>query len=232
MNKLSEMMQNQQKLMDETFRMQQQRQQNQGQQDNQRQDQRNRDQQGQQDGEQGQQNRQGQMTQKEIAEAMRQLQAQQGALQKQLQDMMKGLEQQGLDPGRELGKAGKSMGKASGALGEGNSGEALRQQGRALNSMRKGAQAMMKQMQQNMAGERGGTDQNGQQQNSQSGLDPLGRKGGKEGGGTARSNNGKYNGEIDIQTAREIMDAIRRKLANPEIPKLEFNYLDRLLKRQ
>ena len=152
-------------------------------------------------------------------------------MQKQLQNLMNGMEQQGMDPGRELGKAGKSMGKASGALGEGNSGEALRQQGRALNSMRKGAQAMMQQ-QQNMAGDRGGTDQNGQQKNDQSGLDPLGRKGGKEGGGTARSDNGKLNaGEIDIQTARKIMDAIRRKLANPEIPKLEFNYLDRLLKR-
>ena len=229
MNKLSEMMQNQQRLMDETFRMQQQ---NQNRQDNQQQGQRNRDQQGKQNGKQrqGQQNRQGQMTQKEIAEAMRQLQVQQGALQKQLQDMMKGLEQQGLDPGRELGKAGKSMGKASGALGEGNGGEALRQQGQALNSMRKGAQAMMKQMQQNMAGERGGTDQNGQQQNDQSNRDPLGRQ--QRTRGPSFGSNLKVPDEIDAQTAREIMESIRKKLANPEIPKLEFNYLDRLLKRQ
>ena len=224
MNKLSEMMQNQQNLMDETFRMQQQRQQNQGRQDNQRQGQQNKEQR------QGQQNRQGQMTQKEIAEAMRQLQRQQGALQKQLQDMMKGLEQQGMDPGRELGKAGKSMGKASGALGEGNSGEALRQQGQALNSMRKGAQAMMQQMQQNMAGERGGTDQNGQQQNNQAGKDPLGRQ--QRTRGPNFGSNLKVPDEIDAQTAREILESIRRKLANPSIPKLEFNYLDRLLKRQ
>ena len=87
-------------------------------------------------------------------------------------------------------------------------------------------------MQQNMAGERGGTDQNGQQNNDQSGLDPLGRRGGKEGSGGRSEGGRKLNGEFDIQTARKIMEAIRRKLANPGIPKLEFNYLDRLLKRQ
>lgn len=233
MNKLSKMMQNQQKLMDETFRMQRQRQQNQDRQDNQRQGQKNRQQQGQQNREQGQKNRpgqKGQMTQKEVAEAMRQLQAQQGDLQKQLEKMMKSLEGQGLEPGRELGQAGKSMGKASGALGEGNSGEALRQQGRALNSLRKGAQAMMQQMQRNMAGERGGTDQNGQQRNDQAGNDPLGRQ--QRTRGSNFNSDVKIPDEVDAQTAREILDAIRKKLANPQIPKLELNYLDRLLKRQ
>ncbi len=237
MNKLSEMMQQQQRLMDETFRMQQQQRNNdQNQNDrrsNQQQGQRNRNQQNpRNNGEQrpGQQNQQGQMSQKEFAEAMKQLQQQQGQLQKQLQDMMKGLEQQGMDPGRELGNAGKSMGKARDALGQGENGEALGQQGQALNSLRNGARALMQQMQQNMAGERGGTDQNGQQRNDKAGNDPLGRQ--QRTRGPNLNSNVKIPGEIDAQKAREILDTIRKKLANPGIPKLEFNYLDRLLKRQ
>lgn len=237
MNKLSEMMQQQQRLMDETFRMQQ-RQRNNGQNQN---DQRRNQQQGQQNRDQqsprnnggqrpGQQNQQGQMSQKKFAEAMKQLQQKQGQLQKQLQDMMKGLEQQGMDPGRELGNAGKSMGKARDALGQGENGEALGQQGQALNSLRNGARALMQQMQQNMAGERGGTDQNGRQRNDQSGNDPLGRQ--QRTRGPNLNSNVKIPGEIDAQKAREILDTIRKKLANPGIPKLEFNYLDRLLKRQ
>ena len=235
MNKLSEMMQQQQQLMDETFRMRQNRPEGskrQSQRNNQQQGQRKRNQQSQRNGQQrpGQQNKQGQMSNEEFAEAMKQLQQQQGQLQKQLQNMMKGLEQQGMDPGRELGQAGKSMGKARDALGQGENGEALNQQSQALNSLRNGARSLMQQMQQSMAGERGGTDQNGQQRNDQAGNDPLGRQ--QRTRGPNLNSNGKIPGEIDIQTAREILDTIRKKLAIPDIPKLEFNYLDRLLKRQ
>jgi len=35
--------------------------------------------------------------------------------------------------------------------------------------------------------------------------------------------------EIDAQRAREIMDAIRKRLSDPLRPLLERNYLDRLL---
>jgi len=229
MNKLAEMMQQQQKLMDQTFNMQRRQQQQGGQRPQNRQN--GQRQQGQKNGQKnGNQNQQGKMTAEQFAQAMKELQRQQGALRNGLQQMMRDMEQLGISPGREFGKAGEAMGKAREALGKGENGEALGQQGRALNALRKGAQAMMQQMQRNMAGQRGGADQSGQQQNSQAGNDPLGRQ--QRARGSSLGSNVKVPDEIDAQTARDILETIRRKLANPGLPKIEFNYLDRLLKRQ
>ncbi len=232
MNNLAEMMQQQQNLLDETFRMQNQRPQNQqGDQQNQRPQQGQQGEQGQQQPQRnGQQSQQGEMTPQDYADAMRQLQQQQGALRDQLQEMMRNLEQMGVNPGQELGQAGQAMGKAEQSLGRGENGEAMGQQGEALNALRRGAQSMMQQMQQNMAGQRGGTDQNGQQRNDNARNDPLGRQ--QRTRGPNFGSDVKVPDEIDAQTAREILETIRRKLANPALPKIEFNYLDRLLKRQ
>jgi uncharacterized protein (TIGR02302 family) len=231
MNKLSKMMQNQQRLMDETFRMQQQKPRG-GKDGKQQKDGQSSRQQGQQKSQKGsdEMGQNGLMSPQEYADAMKQLQKEQGELRDALQQMMKDMKEQGANPGRELGKAGEAMDKARDALGKGKNADALGQQGKALNALRKGAQAMMKQMQQNIAGERGGTDKNGQQENAKAKNDPLGRqqrtKGANFGG------NVKVPDEIDAQKAREILDAIRKKLANPGLPKIEFNYLDRLLKPQ
>lgn len=233
MNKLAEMMQQQQKLMDQTFQMQQQQQNRQnGQRRRNQQNRQNSQNQNRQDGQPrpGQQTPSGQMTAEEFAQAMKNLQQQQGALRDSLQKMMQDLQQMGIDPGRELGQAGESMAEARDSLGKGKNGQALGQQGEAMNSLRKGAQSMMQQMQQNMAGQRGGADQNGEQQNNQSNNDPLGRQQGSR--GPNLNSRLRVPGEIDAKTARDILETIRRKLANPELPKIEFNYLDRLLKRQ
>jgi len=231
MNKLGEMMREQQKLMDQTFDMQrrQQQQQENGQQQ-QRQGQRQQGQRGQQQGQEGQRPGQGQkpMTPEEFAEAMKELQRQQGELQSQMQQMQDAMRGMGMEPGEKLGEAGEAMGEAEGQLGQGQPGGATDQQGRALQAMRDGAQQMMQQMQ-NQAqqgqgqGQRRG-DPNGQARNDR---DPLGRP-----SQTQDSHLGsetKVPGEIDAQRARRILDAIRRRLSDPSRPKLELDYLDRLL---
>ncbi|MEM7301735.1 MAG: TIGR02302 family protein [Pseudomonadota bacterium] len=225
MNELADMMKRQQDLMDQTFGMQRQRQNQQGQQGQQGQRQQNGQRQGQQG---GQQNQGGQrpMTAEEFAQALKQLQKEQGALQDRLKQFMDRLNQQGTDAGRELGDAGKAMGNAKDALGEGNNGQAVEEQGRALQAMRKGAQQMMQQMQQMMAGERGGTDPNGQQRNGD--PDPLGRRQQRRGPDFGESVD--VPDEIDAQRARKILEAIRRRLSEPFRPKVELDYLDRLLK--
>ncbi len=236
MNKLGEMMRQQQELMDRSFEMQRrqqqlgQQQQENGQQQN-RQGQRQQGQRGQQQGEQGQQPGQGQpMTPEEFAEALRQLQQQQGDLQQQMQQMQDAMRGMGLEPGGKLGEAGEAMGEAEGRLGQGHPGGATDPQGRALQAMREGAQQMMQQMQsqaqqqqgQGQGQQRG--DPNGQPRNDR---DPLGR--------TSRSqdshlgNETKVPGEIDAQRARRILEAIRRRLSDPSRPRLELDYLDRLL---
>lgn len=222
LDKLSELMQRQEQLMNETFSMQQRRprpnlqqppQSQQGQQ--------------QQQGQQGEEGNQQPMTEEEFAEAMRQLREQQEALEQQLSELGQQLENLGLDPSQEFGEAGQEMGEAGRNLGDGEPGAAAGDQGQALEALRRGAQSMMQQM----AGDRGqngsqpGQGQNGQQR--MGGTDPLGRSNGPN--GQMNTEDTRIPDEIDAQRAREIMDAIRKRLSDPLRPLLERNYLDRLL---
>ncbi|MBX3584367.1 MAG: TIGR02302 family protein [Rhizobiaceae bacterium] len=224
MDKLGEIMRRQQEMMNETFRLDQmQRDQMQRGQD--RSQQRGENGQGQQPGE-GQQPGQGQqMTPQELADALRQLQEGQGQLQGDLEALMKGLEGMGMQPGEGLGEAGEAMGQAEGSLGRAEGGRAVGEQGRALEALRRGAQDMMNQMMQAQQGEDGQGQQGGRQQNAD--RDPLGRPRATTGpdfGDTVRVPD-----EIDVQRARQILEAIRKRLGNALSPELERNYLERLL---
>jgi len=227
LDKLSELMQRQQELMDETFSMQ--RRQPQPGTEGQQQDSQSGEQGQQQDGqEQAPGDDQGKMTPEEFADAMEALRQQQEALQEQLGELGEQLESLGLDPSAEFGEAGEEMGQAGENLGEGDTGAAAGDQGEALDALRRGAQSMMQQM----AGDRNpGGEQPGEQgtsQQAQSQTDPLGRRNGPN--GRINDESTRIPGEIDAQRAREIMEAIRRKLTNPLGPLLERDYLERLLK--
>ncbi|MEL6948454.1 MAG: DUF4175 family protein, partial [Pseudomonadota bacterium] len=74
-------------------------------------------------------------------------------------------------------------------------------------------------------GRRGERGQHGQQTRGE--RDPLGRQSRTR--GPQLGDDTKVPGEIDAQRAREILDAIRRKLSDPSRPRLELDYLDRLL---
>ena len=226
LNKLSELMQRQQDLMDQTYDMKRRENQMQnGQQQGQQQ-------QGQQQGErqQGQTDGQEPMTSEELAEALEQLRQQQEGLQQQLGELQQQLEALGLGQSQEMGEAGQEMGEAGRSLGQGDSGSAAESQGRALEALRKGAQSMMQQM----AGDR---DQGGQQQGQQSegdaaqgrrqASDPLGRNSGRD--GSSFDSDIKIPGEIDAARAREILETIRERLSIPDNPLLEKEYLERLL---
>ncbi|CAI2933010.1 Deacetylase [Aminobacter niigataensis] len=222
MDKLGEIMRRQQEMMNETFRM----------------DQMQRGQQQQDDpfgenGEPGQQQQQGQqgegqqgrpMTPQEFADALKQLQQGQGQLEKDLEALMKGLEGMGIKPGEGFGDAGESMNQAEGALGKGEGDRAVGHQGRALEALRKGAQDMMQQMQA-MQGDQGGSEEGGRQQNAD--RDPLGRP--RATTGPDFGDSVKVPDEIDVQRARQILDAIRKRLGNALSPELERSYLERLL---
>jgi len=225
LDKLSELMQQQQRLMEESYRMQ--RQQEQGLRPNSGEQQQN-----QQQGEQSQQGQNGQMTQEEFEQALQALREQQEALQQQLGELGQKLEELGLGQSQELEQAQREMGEAGENLGEGNPAGAGTDQGEALEALRQGAQNMMQQM----AGDRqqGGqqqSQQNGQgQSSSQSrGSDPLGRE---EGEGLTADSDTRIPGEIDAQRARRILEAIRDRLAIPDNPLIEKDYLERLLKSE
>ncbi|MFC3325709.1 TIGR02302 family protein [Mesorhizobium cantuariense] len=228
MDKLGEILRRQQEMMNDTFRMDQM-------QRGERQRGQNRDEQlgeggGQDDDKPGVGEdrdplaRQKPMTPQEFADALKQLQQGQGQLKSDLEQLKKGLEGMGMEPNEGFGDAGKSMGNAEQALGEGEGDEAVGHQGRALEALRKGAKDMMKQMQA-MQGDQGGSEEGGRQQNAD--RDPLGRPRASQGPDFGDSV--KVPDEIDVQRARQILEAIRKRLSNALSPDIERSYLERLL---
>ncbi|TIQ33912.1 MAG: TIGR02302 family protein [Mesorhizobium sp.] len=230
MDKLGEIMRRQQEMMNDTFRLDQMQRGQRGQ---------NGDQQMGEDGQQGQSQegqqpgtgddrdplgRQKPMTQQEFSDALKQLQEGQGQLQSELDKLKKGLEGMGMQPNEGFGEAGKSMGDAEQALGEGEGDQAVGHQGRALEALRRGAKDMMKQMQA-MQGDQGGSEQGGRQQDAD--RDPLGRPRATK--GPDDGNSVKVPDEIDVQRARQILEAIRKRLGNALSPDIERSYLERLL---
>jgi uncharacterized protein (TIGR02302 family) len=129
-----------------------------------------------------------------------------------------------------LGEADSAMGDAGSRLGEGNADGAVDSQGQALDALRKGAQSLAEAMQQGDGqgqgdgpGMRAGRQQGGNQTD-----DPLGRPlHGREFGDDVTQ---KIPGEIDVQRVRRILEELRRRLADPQRPQIELDYIERLLK--
>jgi uncharacterized protein (TIGR02302 family) len=231
MDKLGQLMQEQQRLMDETFKYDQalrdrmQRGDPLDGEDQELFDQEMPQQPGQQQDEQAQQpGPLDNMTAEELKQALKDMQAQQDQLGKQLGELQKGLEGMGIKPGKGFGEAGREMKGASGALGKGQGEQAVGSQGRALQALRDGAQDMMQQMQ--SQGQGPGQGQ-GVPQYGQNGRDPLGRR--QQNAGPDFGDQVKVPDEIDTQRAREILEEIRRRLGTNSSPETERQYLERLL---
>ena len=163
------------------------------------------------------------MTQEQTDEALRQLQQGQRDLQQGLKDLMAKLQALGMDPNGKLGQAGDAMGKAAEALGQGKTGRAVGSQGEALDALRQGAQGLSQQLANRGQGGglRGGDNFPNQ--------DPLGRP--QRATGPDLGSTVKVPDEIDTQRAREILEAIRKRLSQQNVPVIEHDYLERLLER-
>jgi len=226
MDKLGELMRQQQQLMDETMRADRNQQGQPG-------EGRDRQQQGQQQPGEGQdQGQQGQGDQS-LEDMLGALGRSQQELRDALGQLQSELEALGIDPSEGFGEAGEAMGDATGNLEQGETGQALGDQGRALQALRQGAEDMMNQMMQAMGeqpgeGEGQGPDRNGNR--SADDRDPLGRP--RATTGPDFGSRVKVPDEIDIQRAREILDAIRKRLGDQLSPDIEKRYLERLLDLQ
>ena len=132
------------------------------------------------------------------------------------------------DGGDALGDADSAMGDAGGQLGQGNAESAVDSQGRALEALRKGAQSLAQSMQPGEGQDSGPGNRAGRQQNSGNTTDPLGRPlSGREWSDDLTV---KIPGEIDVQRVRRILEELRRRLADPQRPQIELDYIERLLK--
>ncbi|CAN5403669.1 hypothetical protein BH10PSE10_BH10PSE10_19650 [soil metagenome] len=137
-------------------------------------------------------------------------------------------QQDGSDQGNSLGDADSAMGDAGSQLGQGNADSAVDSQGRALDALRKGAQSLAQSMQPGEGQDNGPGNRAGRQQNSGNTTDPLGRPlNGREWSDDLTV---KIPGEIDVQRVRRILEELRRRLADPQRPQIELDYIERLLK--
>ncbi len=162
---------------------------------------------------QGRGRRQGQQAGEGLSQQQRQLKEQLDRLRRELDKLGAG--------SPEFEDAQQAMENAEQSLKQGDTGEALGEQGRALQQMRQGAQQMVEDMQ------KGGRSRYGQEGDQP--RDPLGRP--QRFQGPHAGNSVKVPDEIDMQRAREILEELRRRSAEPLRPRLELDYFDRLLRR-
>jgi hypothetical protein len=143
----------------------------------------------------------------------------------ELKEAMKGL---GLKGEKGFDDAEGDMGDAEGDLKPGGKGKpsAVEEQGRALEALREGAQGLQKQMQGQGGEGNEGVEATGRQ-GGQRGRDPLGRE-----GNYGRNDNALLGNTVGAaERAQRVLEELRRRLADPNRPDEERDYLERLLKR-
>ncbi len=131
-------------------------------------------------------------------------------------------------------KGGQGKGDKSGQGGPGGKGAAVDAQGRALEALRDGAQGLQKQMDGQGQGKGKGKGGKGTyvgrrgRPGEMPGDDPLGRG--------AEGDKGREEGPLKqsagaAERARRVIEELRRRLADPNRPVDERDYLERLMKR-
>jgi uncharacterized protein (TIGR02302 family) len=155
----------------------------------------------------------------------------QQALRDELERQEQGLPGAGTPEGeaaREaLGRAGRAMDDAEEALRGDDLAEAIDRQSEAMEALREGMRSLgeaMAQNQQNQPGQ--GTEEGDMQATNR---DPLGRNPGAA--GSISTEEDMLQGEDVYRRARELLDEIRRRTGDTDRPKIELEYLKRLLER-
>jgi uncharacterized protein (TIGR02302 family) len=226
LDELGRMIQEQQRLRDRTFR--------EGRDGQGNRDRRNREQGQQQQGQQGQQGRRQmgdlqrnqQNLRQQLEQMLEQLRRMQQGQQGQQGEGQEGQQGEGNEAGEALGRAGQAMREAEGSLGEGDADNAVEGQGRALQNLRRGAQSLAQQMQGGQG--EGPGEPGGPEAESAERTDPLGRPiRSREYGDDFTV---KVPDEIDVQRARRVLEELRRRLGEQARPRLELDYIERLLR--
>jgi uncharacterized protein (TIGR02302 family) len=152
----------------------------------------------------------------------------QEALRQLMEELQRGLPGAAGEAAREaLREAERDMGAARDGLREGDTAGALDRQAEAIDNLREGMRQMgedLRQAQQGRGGEQGQMDG---QSTAENGNDPLGRPIGSR--GSVGTNEHMLPEGDSAARARELLDEIRRRSGEQSRPKLELDYLRRLL---
>ena len=154
------------------------------------------------------------------------LAGQQEDLAQMLERMLGELGKNGLEGPPSLGDAGKSMRGAGGSLRQQDRDGALQQQGDAMSKLREGAQGLAKQLMQQSLGQQGSNGRHGQARGDD---DPLGRPMPQHGEDFGPDKN-MVPSELAMRRAREILEMLRSRAGDAQLPPIERDYIDRLLR--
>jgi uncharacterized protein (TIGR02302 family) len=152
--------------------------------------------------------------------------ADQEQLRRELGEMMRRYGEMMGDIPRSLGRAERAMRDATEALEQGLPGEAIGPQTQALGELQQGLQDMASAMMQQLQMQAGA--QPGQDPTTQ-GRDPFGRN--ENGIGAIDTTDIEIPDQSDVQRARALIEELRKRAGDRTRPKVERDYIDRLLKR-
>ncbi len=179
---------------------------------------------------QGQQGRDGPpqgMTSEQLAQMQEQLRRQLGEFMRKLGEGMGQIPQ-------PFGQAERAMKGAGDALGQNQPGDAVGPQGDAIEALQDGAQALSEAMQQQQQAGGGAAPTPGAQGRAQDGQirDPLNNdREDSQGYATDSTTRHGLPAESDLLRSRRIFDELRRRSGERDRPAQELDYIDRLLKR-
>lgn len=139
----------------------------------------------------------------------------------------KGAAQEDTEIAGNMGEAGQAMDKAAGALRQSDTGEALGQQDEALAKL-KAAQDAARQALAAEQKKNGGVRIGRGMGRRNPGMDPAGRPAAD---GNIDNGSVKIPTERESQRARDILNELRKRSGERERPQPELDYLDRLLRR-
>ncbi len=214
LRELNELMRQQQRLLDQTFRESQQGPQGRRGQRGQR-------------GERGEQLGDGERQGQGRGQGLGSLADRQEALRRMLGELMRRLGEGNGDIPRALGRAERDMDNARGALEQSRPGEAVGPQTSALDQLRQGAASIIREMMEQLGGDPGLDGPDGPF--NRVGRDPLGRA--QAGFGPFDDERVEIPDEDDVQKARGILRELYRRAAERKRPKPEQEYIERLLRR-
>ncbi|MCA8868538.1 MAG: TIGR02302 family protein [Rhodobacteraceae bacterium] len=157
----------------------------------------------------------------------------QGALRHLLESQRQALPPPQSDTGRAareaLRRAGRNMADAERSLDQGDLPQALDDQADALDALREGLENLGREMARNQNPNAGGQGDQAASPDPNSNRDPLGRQSGSV--GRIGSEESLLPGQDPYLRSRQLMDEIRRRSGDRSRPKIELDYLERLLDR-
>jgi len=134
----------------------------------------------------------------------------------------------GKGPGKAFGEADKFMGEAAGALDRDAPGQATGPQGQALDALQRAGRGMMQQMRSRSA-HGSGLGMQPRFNPLRQRRDPLGRYMPTPGG--IDSDQLKIPDQSTVERAQRILDELRKRAGQEFRPRMELDYIDRLLRR-